>query len=111
MNTKPCPDCGVQVGENHAKNCDVPRCRVCGFQRLSCRLDGKHLTAKPVAWTGRWPGEVECEEFGLWSKWVLGKGWIECSPDDPAAGPDVNTLGAMGARGELKWTGERWVKP
>lgn len=113
-----CPDCGVAVGEAHIRHCDVPRCRICGGQRFSCELDGIHRTAVPVRWTGQWPGDVECQEWGWFSKFVSDPSdpdgprgeWVECDADDPDAGPDLDRLALEGARGNLKWDGERWWK-
>lgn len=69
-----CPDCGVGIGQAHIEGCDVARCLATGLQRLghapSCRCPQD-------VWTGRWPGEAECEEFG----WTYGPGL-----------PDLNRL-------------------
>jgi hypothetical protein len=69
-----CPDCHVGIGRAHSEGCDVARCLATGLQRLghdaSCRCPRD-------VWTGRWPGEAECREFG----WMLGPGL-----------PDLNRL-------------------
>jgi len=66
MTQKTCPDCGVAPGAHHTDNCDVARCLATGLQRLGC--SESHDCGLDI-WTGRWPGEEECEEFG----WMLGK--------------------------------------
>lgn len=43
-----------------------------------------------MVWTGRWPGETDCEELGLWCKWQ--NGWVPCAKDDPQAMHDLNSL-------------------
>lgn len=92
---KTCGDCGVKPGEFHVPGCDVERCPLCGGQMISCGGDcepDKHLTdADLMPWTGVWPGEKECIEFGWFSKWGY-SGWERCSGDDPEAGPDLNRL-------------------
>lgn len=59
-----CPDCNVAVGQPHKDGCDVERCMVC--QRLGCAY--KKHNKKKAAWTGYWPGELECKKKG----WMLG---------------------------------------
>src|SRR5205823_2719377 len=60
----------------------------CGLQLLSCEHFLFGTTEAPpdeerLPWTGEWPGEAECREFGWWCK---------PSPDDPEGGPDLNRL-------------------
>jgi hypothetical protein len=91
-----CPDCAVAIGEPHLVDgrgggCEVARCLVTGLQRVMCQAD--HDDCGLDLWTGRWPGVLECEQFG----WMLG-------PDFP----DLNRL-----YGEATWDPVRftWVKP
>lgn len=53
MKNQSCPECGTPVGKPHRDNCEMERCSVCGFQRLSCDCEG-HNSAM-AAWTGEWP--------------------------------------------------------
>ena len=57
-----CPDCAVPVDEGHLDGCDVARCLVTGLQQLSCSYD--HDCGIDV-WTGRWPGDADCERLGF----------------------------------------------
>jgi hypothetical protein len=83
-----CPDCGVDPGQRHLEGCDVARCSMCGVQLLSCE---KHLDAAPDVWTGHWPGVLECEERGWYTRFDSSRGgWTPCSKDDPGAIPDLN---------------------
>lgn len=104
-----CHDCQVFVGEPHEEGCDVARCSVCGGQRLQCEGDQACAAGDGGVWTGEWPGDLECREFDLWSKWT-DHGWEETTKDDPAATEDLNRLVTLAAEGLLDWNGQRWVK-
>ncbi|MGH8917910.1 MAG: hypothetical protein ACRDZY_09980, partial [Acidimicrobiales bacterium] len=70
--TPQCPDCQVGIGHAHTEGCYVARCLASGLQRL----DHDQACCCPQdVWTGRWPGEVECAEFG----WKLGPGLPDVS--------------------------------
>ncbi len=91
--SRPCPDCGVAVGKAHARGCDVARCLVCGGQRLAC---GCQAASKDI-WTGRHPGEEECERFGFWCvpKGPFGENGFQPVPaGTPGAMHDLNRLAA-----------------
>lgn len=83
-----CPDCNVAPGEKHLHGCDVEPCPVCGGQRLSC---GCVEEAAPLPWTGQWPGEAECLEFGWYAKLKPGRGWVPCVKVR-GAHPDLSRL-------------------
>jgi hypothetical protein len=44
-----------------------------------------------LPWTGIWPGQEECVEFGWYAKFD-GSRWVRCTKDDPEGGPDLNRL-------------------
>lgn len=107
-----CPDCAVPPGEPHQDGCDVAQCLWTGRQRLMCPRAGTieevhqltdgtgfvpHNCGRDV-WTGRWPGEAECEEFGFALTAGLPSGRFV---------PDLNRLFA-----ECQWdrTQARWVR-
>lgn len=100
-----CGDCAVKPGEPHTDGCDVARCLVTGAQRLAC--DEHHDCGRDI-WTDTWPGVAECIEFGWYSAWTEGLGWVRCTADASGARPDLNRLHA----GEADWDREagRWVK-
>lgn len=117
----PCGDCGVLPGEPHLDACDVARCLYTGGQRISCgSLGFLGVTEEPhddcgdQVWTGTWPGEAECTEFGWHSVFTPpGSGekhgkWTRCDRDTPGAGPDLSRLAL-----EARWDRHRgrWVLP
>ncbi|MDX3663678.1 hypothetical protein PV646_40895 [Streptomyces sp. ID05-26A] len=57
-----CPDCEARVDEEHLDGCDVARCLITGLQQLSCPHDHNCVID---AWTGRWPGDADCERLGF----------------------------------------------
>jgi hypothetical protein len=92
--TDACWDCATPVGQPHSDGCDVARCLITGLQRLGCHADHDH---GHQVFTGYWPGEIECVEFGWYS--YFDRGWIQCGPDHPEASPDLNRLHS----GEAAW--------
>lgn len=99
----PCNDCGVGVCAEHTDGCDVARCLVTGFQRLSCGED--HDCGGDV-WTGKWPGVAECEALGWWAYFVPHTGFVPCAADHPGAVADLNRLVLEGVwdRDAKRWT-------
>jgi hypothetical protein len=118
-----CPDCGAETGQPHDDGCDVARCLVTGRQRLMC--DGLHAD-EPVpgcyvpldcgqdAWTGQWPGEAECAEYGWYAYFRAPRSgeqhgaWEPCDPGHPDAVADTTRLilACTWDRGQ-----HRWVRP
>lgn len=91
-----CPDCHVAPGETHVSGCDVERCSSCHGQWIGC--DCEDHDPKASAWTGEWPGVVECRERGWYSVFLPERGecvrhmgaWWPCTADYPDAGEDLN---------------------
>lgn len=90
-----CPGCAATIGKFHGDQCDVARCALTGRQRFGC--SHKKYDCNTV-WWGIWPGQAECNEYGLWTRWTS-NGWVPCSKDDPDATEDLNTLVIRG-----KWS-------
>jgi hypothetical protein len=86
-----CADCAVEPGQPHLEGCDVARCVWTGHQRLSC-CSGHDCGTD--YWTGDWPGDAECREFGWWvqDRCAEGLGWVPCDKDAPGATEDLNRL-------------------
>lgn len=59
------------------------------WERLLCE-------AGKVPWTGTWPGDRECREYGFWCRWDPGldrrRGWVECDANHVDAQEDLNRL-------------------
>ncbi len=58
-----CPDCKVDAGKKHKKNCDVERCSCCGSQYISCGCENHDKQFS--RWTGFWPGELEARALNM----------------------------------------------
>jgi len=97
-----CPDCAVPPGTLHEDDCDVARCANTGTQRLQCDCDEDEGDDDcRTVWTGTWPGEAECVEFGWYARFRPKEGgWLRCEKGDVDAGPDLNRLN----RGEAVWS-------
>lgn len=105
---KICPDCGAKPGEQHLGSCHVARCMETGLQQLKCTIFGsQHDDCGKDIWTGLWPGEAECREFGWFAVYIPDSGWQSCPPDAPDALPHLKRL-----RSEATWDREshRWVR-
>ena len=89
--SKNCGNCGVEPGQLHVLGCDVERCPYCGGQLISCCCERQGRIGVPdddrMPWTGEWPGDAECREFGWYAKLnPNGRGWVSCTADE--TGPD-----------------------
>ncbi|MFC5148970.1 hypothetical protein [Streptomyces aureoversilis] len=78
-----CPDCGVRPGQLHHDGCDVARCATTGQQRAGCGHSGSTCITR---WTGHWPGDAECWEYGFFIQPDPG-----APPNTPPL-PDINRL-------------------
>jgi hypothetical protein len=103
---KHCPDCAVAPGHLHQEGCDVEQCPMCGGQFLSCWC--QTLTRPRIPWSGEWPGQAECREFGWYALFSPTDGWVRCGADAPGAMPDLNRLHI-----EARWDADqqRFVLP
>ena len=99
-----CPDCAAVPGTAHDVDCDVARCLATGRQRLGC--EQTHDCGQDI-WSGEWPGDAECREFGWWvqDRCAEGLGFVPCAPDAPGAMADLNRLGrdAMWSTDRVRW--------
>jgi hypothetical protein len=75
----------------HRIGCDIEQCPNCGLQLISCDCPAD-LVCHRLPWSGEWPGEEECREFGWYAQMVSGVGWVPCDRDDAGANPDLNRL-------------------
>lgn len=88
-----CLGCGAVVSEQHDRVCDVARCRATGLQFHACDHQSQSLVPhEPDRWTGRWPGEEDCERVGWFARSEPGTGWVPCGRDAPDAQPDIARL-------------------
>lgn len=95
------------IGETHIDACDVARCLETGLQRLNCQ--GGHDCGADV-WTGQWPGDVECAEYGWWVRLTPDQGWVTCDADERGAQADLNRLvdQCRWDRARARWV-RRWT--
>ncbi|MGG2460504.1 M48 family metallopeptidase [Streptomyces sp. RGM 3693] len=83
----PCPDCSTPPGALHTDRCDIARCARTGLQRSSCH---PNINCSTI-WTGQFPGEAECTEYGFYCR-PAPDGYEPCNADDPNATYDFNRL-------------------
>lgn len=60
----------------------------------------KEWGARRMPWTGHWPGDLECREYGFWCLWGPDmtpprQGWVSVPAGTPGATEDLNKLAAM----------------
>ncbi|UUV28590.1 hypothetical protein NQK81_27845 [Amycolatopsis roodepoortensis] len=85
-----CPDCHAEIGQVHLEWCDVARCLATGLQRLG---HDETCQCPQDTWSGLWPGDAECIEFG----WLYGPGL-----------PDLNRLMTTATWDPVA---HRWTRP
>jgi hypothetical protein len=100
---EPCPRCGRQ-----SISCDCIY-EVCGIDPSSmeqehpdiftngptdemCEQWNREWGHRSIPWSGEYPGKAECRQYGLYAKFVVGKGWQRCDRNDADATEDLNTL-------------------
>jgi hypothetical protein len=67
------PDCGAAIGQRHNSGCDVERCPYCGWAAIGCQHFDPNDARRQV-WTGKWPGEEDCERLDFFvnlRSWIL----------------------------------------
>jgi hypothetical protein len=107
-----CHDCQAKPDEAHEPGCDVARCMWTGRQAIAC--DAEDHDCGEDVWTGEWPGDVECREYGFWCYEVEDPPgspytrWVRCGPDHPDATEDLTRLVTW-----CRWDREqrKWVLP
>ncbi|MFH8405353.1 YgjP-like metallopeptidase domain-containing protein [Streptomyces sp. NPDC018019] len=82
-----CPACSAPRGALHSAHCDIARCALTGRQRGNCHPAELCNTV----WTGQYPGEAECAEYGFYYRHGP-NGYEPCNADDPDAHHDLNRL-------------------
>ncbi|WP_156934878.1 hypothetical protein [Pseudonocardia spinosispora] len=94
-----CSSCGAGIGQAHGEGCEIALCLRTGGQRLMCvaQDSGFHDCGRDV-WTGAWPGEAECHEYGWYCYWrepasdaEYGE-FVRCESSHPEAMEDLNRL-------------------
>ena len=85
-----CPGCGVGIGHLHEKGCNVERDPDTGQQMAY--TENYQSEAARIAWSGRWPGDEDCEKLGLYAKFVPGHGFHKTTREDSDGSPDLNRL-------------------
>lgn len=100
-----CPDCGVQAGQRHRRNCRMEQCGYCGGHLWQC-LESPHgcpaLKNEPdhpfpppeddrLPWEGIHFGIEDCTRYGLYSK-PTPAGPVPCQFQDRGAIPDIGRL-------------------
>lgn len=101
-----CPECKAAPGQLHKRGCDVEQCPYCGGQMLQCLWCAGDEYVFPdddrLPWTGVWPGVVECQEFGWYSR-LTPNGRVRVKgQSDAGASPDLNRLYT-----DARWDRER----
>jgi hypothetical protein len=89
--TRDCHDCGASPGSLHQPGCDAEQCPGCGDHFASCDCPARQKRRR-LPWTGAWPGEEQCRQFGWFARPVPGAGRVPCGEGDPGAQPDLDRL-------------------
>lgn len=89
---EPCPICDRPQGEIHVTGCEIETCARCGYQRIGCECGPVRQIYPRIPWGGEHHAAQFARAFGWYSKWVTGKGHVQCEASDPAAAPDLNRV-------------------